>query len=150
MPKIICTVPAHTPKAQILQSQAAFTALYAEHFGSAKGLTIVWMLTPAGQTFQAGQPADIYLAMIEVENDLAQRIREPAMWAFTLRWAKILAIDINRLMVTCADSRTVNAYLSQHRQRLRPICRVPFLLASLYHLLRSRRANGFAQLRINL
>lgn len=150
MPKILCTVPAATPKIQIQQTEAAFKDIYAEHFGSDKGLMILWILSPEGQTFQAGHAADIFLAMIEVEDGLDQTLREPAMWAFTKRWAQILEIDIERLMVTCADSSTVSEYMAGNRNRLRPLSRVGFMISTIVGIVRTRRADGFAQLRANL
>ena len=151
MPKILCTVPeASTSKEQILASEAKFKAIYAEHFGTDKGLTILWILSPAGQTFQAGQPADIFLAMIEVEDGLDQSQREPAMWAFANSWAGILGVDVERLMVTCADSSTVNEYMQGNRDRLRPLSRVGFMLSTIAHIIKTRRREGYAALRANL
>lgn len=151
MPKIICTVPeAGTTQAQIAASEAAFRSTHEQHFGTGRGLTVLWMLTPAGQTFQAGQPADIYLAMIEVEDGLTQDRREPAMWAFTQQWAEILGVDVERLMVTCADTSTVDAYLRGNRDRLRAVSRPWFLVTTALHVVRSRRRDGFAALRANL
>lgn len=150
MPKIICTVPSATPKARILETDSAFADIYADHFGSAKGLTILWTLAPEGQTFQAGKGADIFLAMIEVKDGLNQSIREPAMWAFTKRWAQILDIDIERLMVMCGDSSTVSNFMRGHRNRLRPLSRIGFIVSTFGNIMRTRRTDGFAQLRANL
>lgn len=150
MPKIICSIPEATPKQQILESEAAFKALYAEHFGSDKGLNVLWMLLPEGQTFQAGKPSDIFLAMIEVPNALEQAKREPAMWAFTNGWAEILGLDVERLMVTCADTDTVTEYMNGNRNRLRALSRPGFLVSTIANIIRSKRHEGFAQLRANL
>lgn len=150
MPKILCTVPEQrTTKAQILASEALFKSVYAEHFGSEDGLAVLWVLAPAGQTFQAGKSADIFLTMIEVEDDLPQARREPAMWAFTRGWADILDVDVERLMVTCADSATVAEYVRGNRNRLRPISRIRFMLKTIVYVLQSRRRSGFAALRAN-
>ena len=150
MPKIICTVPAATPKAQILEAESEFSRLYAEHFGEGNRLTILWQLMPDGETFQAGRKADVFLALIEVSNGLDQSLREPAMWAFTRRWAQILGVDIERLMVTCGDQSMVSEYMSGNRNRLRPLSRIGFLLSTIWNILRTRRRDGFAQLRVNL
>ena len=150
MPKIICTVPETTARERILQTEKAFSALYAEHFGSAKGLTILWVLSPDGQTFRAGQPADLYLTMIEVADGLDQLKRESALWAFTRAWSEILAVDIECLAVTVADRRTVAEFMQGNRNRLRPISRLGFVLSSVAHILKTRRRDGFAQLRVNL
>ncbi len=151
MPKIICTLPeSSASREQILRCEAAFRASYEKHFGSGQSLTILWTLSPTGQTFQAGKPAGIYLAMIEVENGLDQGRREAAMWDFTRGWAEILELDIERLMVTVADSDTVAEYLRGNRGRLRPISRPWFVFSTLLYILRSRRRNGFAALRANL
>lgn len=151
MAKAICTVPAaSTTKAQLAATEATFKSIYAEHFGAKQNLTVLWMRTPAGQTFQAGNPADIFLAMIEVENGLDQARREPAMWAFTNSWAEILGVDVTRLMVTCADATTVSGFLQGNRNRLRPASRLWFMLTTIVHLAQSRRREGFATLRANL
>lgn len=151
MPKIICNVPeSSTTAAQIVDTEVAFKAIYAEHFGSAKGLTILWMLLPNGQAFQAGQPASVYIALIEVEDGLDQSQREPAMWAFSRRWAEIMGVNIERLMVTCMDSANVAEYLKGNRNRIRPMRRLWFVLTTIAYLLQSRRRNGYAELRANL
>lgn len=151
MPKIICTVPeAGISKDQIRETEAAFTNIYARHFGPTRKPTMLWTLAPAGQTFQAGEPADIYLALIGVENNLDQDRREAAMWDFIRAWAKILGLDIERLMVTAADHDTVTEYLRGNKARLRPRSRPWFLISTILHILRSRSRDGYAALRANL
>lgn len=150
MPKIICSVPERTPKDKILKSESAFKAIYAQRFGTDKGLKVLWMLLPSSQTFQAGKPADIFLAMIEVPNGLDQDLREPAMWAFTNTWAEILGLKVECLMVTCADADTVSDYMAGSRNRLRNLARPGFMLSTVGHIISSKRRDGFAQLRANL
>lgn len=149
MPKIICTVPETTPKALILVTESAFKAMYTEHFPGVSSPTLLWILAPSGQTFQAGAPADLYLAMIEVENGLEPARREAVLWAFTTRWAEVLDVDIKRLAVTVADQDTASAFMRGNRNRLRPWGRIRFVLLNALHILRTRRTDGFAQLRVN-
>lgn len=151
MAKILFTVPEDTiTKAQILSTETRFGLIFENHFGTEIRPTMLWTLSPAGQTFQAGRPADIYLAMIEVANGLDQALREAAMWDFARAWAETLAIDLERLMVTAADSDTVTKYLQGNRARLRTLSQPWFLLSTLLTIFRSRQRDGFAALRANL
>lgn len=149
--KILCTIPERVCSTdRILAAEDVLRAAYREHFGADGSLVVVWCPLPDGQSYVAGSKDDVYLVMFEVAGGFDQSAREAAMMDFTGRVAELFQIDFAKPLVTALDSSKIDEYLAANRNRLRPSRRPGFVVATLWHALRSRSRDGFATLRANL
>ena len=151
MPKIICTVPERVlSEKQILVLEESFRQVYADQLESREEITIAWYRLPDGQSFVAGSPGEVYIALVEVVDGLEQSKREEAMMAFTRAFADGASVEFEKPLVSLLDSAKVSEYLGANRGRLRLLSRPGFLLGTLLHASRSRKRDGFVSLRANL
>lgn len=151
MAKIICTIPQDSlSNDEILETQEQLAGAYSELFPESAKPTVFWSLLPSGQSYVAGQAGNIYLALVEVDEDLDQAVRENAMLSFTQTFAAAMNISFEKPMVTFVDSPKLGEYMKANRDRLHWLRKPLFLLTSIFHALSSSKKRGFASIRTNL
>lgn len=151
MPKIICTVPKGLElRKDLLEVQSRLSEAYQRLFPNKKEPDVFWSLMPDGQSYVAGQANKIYLALVEVDEDLEQTQRETAMLSFTETFAQSCDIQFEKPMVSFLSPSKLQEYMKANRNRIRWLNRYPFVFSSILHVISSKKKTGLAQIKTNL
>ena len=126
--------------------QSRYQALLGHHHR----VVVLWCLLPAGQSFVAGKAGDIYLAMVEENNELPEQERAAILIQLTQHFAEVCGISIEKPLVTLADTRKVSEYITSNRKRLRKRNQFGFLFQTFLHALISKQRHGYFAIRANL
>lgn len=149
--KIICTVPERVCTSdQLRPVEQALSEAYRKHFGGDQSVVVLWCGLPEGQSYVAGVADEVFILMFEVEDGLDASRREAAMMDINRGFAGAFGVSAEKPLVSALDSATVGEYLRRNRNRLQWHRRPGFLVATLWHVLWSRRNKGFAAIRANL